>query len=78
MARNEIKTGSYSFQGSGEDKSYRKKAFAIFCCCLAVTLQITGQYIAYQYMHHPALGWRVHCSGIRRIRSTGPRTGFSS
>jgi hypothetical protein len=63
MARNEIKTGSYSFQGIEEDKSYRKKAFVIFCCCFAVTLQITAQYIARQYMHHPALGWRFYLIG---------------
>jgi type IV secretion system protein VirD4 len=64
MARNEIRTGSYSFQSGDEDKkSYRIKAFAIFCCCFIVTLQITAQYIAYQYMHHPALGWRIHLLG---------------
>jgi type IV secretion system protein VirD4 len=63
MARNEIRAGSYSFQSSKEDKGYRKKAFALFCCCLVVTLQVTGQYIAHQYMHHPVLGWRVHLLG---------------
>jgi type IV secretion system protein VirD4 len=63
MARNEVRTGDYSFQREGSGLDYRVKAFISFCICIVLTLQATAQFIAYQYMHHPALGWRINLLG---------------
>ena len=59
MARNEIRTAGYSFQGHDAKRGYRIKALIIFLICFIVTLQVTAQFIAYQFEHHPALGWRT-------------------
>jgi hypothetical protein len=40
MARNEVRTGDYSFQETKIGLDYRVKAFIAFCCCFIVTLQI--------------------------------------
>jgi type IV secretion system protein VirD4 len=61
MARNEIQTPNYSFKTKKE--TYWKTALVICCACLAVTLQVTAQYIAYQFAYHPALGWHVNVLG---------------
>ncbi|MDR1732361.1 MAG: type IV secretory system conjugative DNA transfer family protein, partial [Synergistaceae bacterium] len=56
MARNEVKTRSYSFQGDSETRRRRIVASLIFCLCVVLTLQATAQFIAYKLMFHPALG----------------------
>ncbi|GHV53275.1 conjugal transfer protein TraG [Synergistales bacterium] len=65
MARSEVRTGDYSFQGMNGGNNYRTKAFAVFCLCIIVTLQITAQFIAYQYGNNAALGWRVDIYGFQ-------------
>ena len=65
MAQNVVKTKDYSFQGvKREGMGYRKKALIVFTLCMAVNLQITTQYIASAFGHHPALGWSVSVKGV--------------
>jgi type IV secretion system protein VirD4 len=63
MARNEIQTLDYSFRSKKGARNYWKTALAIFCACFAVTLQVTTQYIAYEFAYHPALGWHFNLVG---------------
>jgi type IV secretion system protein VirD4 len=65
MARNEVKTLDYSFQGRTEGIDYRLKAFVIFCACFTATLQVAAQFIAYQYMYHPARGSCLKVGGYK-------------
>lgn len=65
MARNIVKTQDYSFQGlKREGVDHRIKALIAFAVCTVMNFQVTVQYIAWAFGHHPALGWSVSVKGF--------------
>lgn len=62
MARSIVKTKGFSLLPQ-KGTSKRFKAFIVFILMIAVTLQLTAQYIAYAFHYDAALGWRFNFNG---------------